>query len=460
MVLPHELPGLVIGGDVKVKVLLKTAAVGVAGLAIFLAVLEGGTYLLYPLVRDGALNTADLRGRLNTEPGTALGMGDVFETPRQLEFQILHPYFGFVMDPRVQLEQAGTIRRPYSAFGFLDDPPPMEPQDDEVVIAISGGSVAAGFRHLGSPTLRERLAEHPRFRGKKIRFKCFGLGGYKQPQQLLVLSYFLVRGAHFDIWINLDGFNELAMPLSENYPAGVAIDFPRQWQTFARRGLSTKEVELRLNLRAAQAGKQRLRHVFNQPVLIRSAFWLALWEALDARQAQRISHALDTLQRATRNPSLSPEQAGPAFTLPPKSDEEAVAQAVNTWARSSKQMARLCAANGIEYLHFVQPNQYFPGTKPLSDEERARFYVEGAYSAAAQKGYAALTAAATELAAEGYPVYDLSTIFQDETRTMYNDSCCHLNQTGNRILANRIADELIELLDTAEERNVPDSGSP
>jgi hypothetical protein len=33
-------------------------------------------------------------------------------------------------------------------------------------------------------------------------------------------------------------------------------------------------------------------------------------------------------------------------------------------------MARLAEANGARYLHFLQPNQYLEGSKPISDEER------------------------------------------------------------------------------------------
>ena len=43
---------------------------------------------------------------------------------------------------------------------------------------------------------------------------------------------------------------------------------------------------------------------------------------------------------------------------------------VDLWRDSSLQLARTCGANGIEYYHFLQPNQYFEGSKPLSAEEQ------------------------------------------------------------------------------------------
>jgi hypothetical protein len=53
--------------------------------------------------------------------------------------------------------------------------------------------------------------------------------GWKQPQQPLALSYFLSLGAKYDVVMNLDGFNELALPFLNNLRAGVYPFFPRLW---------------------------------------------------------------------------------------------------------------------------------------------------------------------------------------------------------------------------------------
>ena len=61
-----------------------------------------------------------------------------------------------------------------------------------------------------SGTLRESraaLERLPAFEGKRVEIVCTALGGYKQPQQLFSLMYFLALGGHFDVWVNLDGFN-------------------------------------------------------------------------------------------------------------------------------------------------------------------------------------------------------------------------------------------------------------
>ena len=54
---------------------------------------------------------------------------------------------------------------------------------------------------------------------------CLSHEGYKQPQQLLVLSYFLSIGQTFDLVVNIDGFNEVALS-SLNHQRGLDISMP------------------------------------------------------------------------------------------------------------------------------------------------------------------------------------------------------------------------------------------
>jgi hypothetical protein len=54
------------------------------------------------------------------------------------------------------------------------------------------------------------------------------IGGYKQPQQLMALNYFTALGGEFDVLVNVDGFNEVALPPLENIPQTNPF-CPRQW---------------------------------------------------------------------------------------------------------------------------------------------------------------------------------------------------------------------------------------
>ena len=52
--------------------------------------------------------------------------------------------------------------------------------------------------------------------------------------------------------------------------------------------------------------------------------------------------------------------------------------------------------------------------------------------------------AADELRTEGIPIYDLTMLFASESRTVYRDSCCHLNELGNRLMAETIVSKIRE----------------
>ena len=44
--------------------------------------------------------------------------------------------------------------------------------------------------------------------------------------------------------------------------------------------------------------------------------------------------------------------------------------AARVWYRDSLLLAGLAELGRADYYHFLQPNQYAPGSKPLSPEER------------------------------------------------------------------------------------------
>ena len=126
---------------------------------------------------------------------------------------VAHPYLGFVYNPRDH--PAGMLALhsvPVSDWGFLDDKGPLRGASErEVVIGIFGGSVAFWFSVRGIDAMLEELAKLPQFYGKSFVVVRTALGGTKQPQQLMALNYLLALRGHFDMVINLDGFNEIAL---------------------------------------------------------------------------------------------------------------------------------------------------------------------------------------------------------------------------------------------------------
>ena len=102
----------------------------------------------------------------------------------------------------------------------------------------------------------------------------------------------------------------------------------------------------------------------------------------------------------------------------------------------SQQLAHLCATNGFEYFHFLQPNQYVPGSKVLAPEE-----VRDAYRPASRtaklvpEAYEDLRAAGQQLVAAGVRLHDLTGVYAEVEEAVYIDACCHVNGMGNVYMA-------------------------
>ena len=136
--------------------------------------------------------------------------------------------------------------------------------------------------------------------------------------------------------------------------------------------------------------------------------------------------------------------------MAPASREDAYRQLADLWRRSSLQMHRLCAANGILYLHFLQPNQYVPGSKPMGRAERARAFDEQQpYRRPVEEGYPWLQRAGAALSRDGVRFHDLTRIWEDVAEPRYHDTCCHVNRTGSEEIAAVIAGDVADALAAA-----------
>src|SRR5208282_4208675 len=85
-------------------------------------------------------------------------------------------------------------------FDSVLDYPYRKQSANEFVIGIFGESFALGFVKATMPELFDDiLAKVPELRGKKITILSFAREGFKQPQQLETLAYFLSIGQKFDL---------------------------------------------------------------------------------------------------------------------------------------------------------------------------------------------------------------------------------------------------------------------
>ena len=275
--------------------------------------------------------------------------------------------------------------------------------------------------------------------------RSFALGGYKQPQQLIALNWALAVGERLDVVVNLDGFNDIALAPREHAATGLYPFYPRRW---ARRVSELPNVESQrligeiAFLEARRAG--RGGWCARIPLSISPTCHLG-WKLLDSRVARRLS----SLRAA-----LSKQRSGQRryLTLGPEvayaTSDQLLRELAGLWGRSSLQMHQLCAARGIRYLHFLQPNQYLPGSKQLTlAEQREALSPEHPWAEIVPRGYPMLVREGGRLADAGVSFRDLSMVFADTVDTLYVDPCCHFNSRGMDLVATAIADAVARELE-------------
>ena len=348
---------------------------------------------------------------------------------------IQHPFYGFVQG------QAND----------LYFKPTMQQREDTVVIGLLGGSVARD----ALPYFRQAVYEHFAERGWPARPVVLELsrGALKQPQQVAIAAYTLLLGGHFDIIVNLDGFNEILVE-SEDFNRDFIrrfFFFPLFWDKVAE--LSAEEVSLAERIRVLRAEQAGRRAVAAGPLRYTAVWGMVRryrWERREAEIA-RLSWEL-----ATTGSAYSLKKHGPRLGL---REEDLSREAVLVWYRSSLLLAELAAVAGAEYYHFLQPNQYVPDAKPLSARELRKFYIPEHLNRANYRwAYPLLVEWGEKLRGQQVKYFDLTRIFQDRQETLYGDSCCHLNKRGNELLAAAMVERMTPALERAAAGKRPVSG--
>jgi hypothetical protein len=134
-------------------------------------------------------------------------------------------------------------------------------------------------------------------------------------------------------------------------------------------------------------------------------------------RADRLLEARETAAERALRETRSRHRDGFAVTGPRfDGDLDGYLQrAVDVWARSSLQMAALCRGMGIEYFHFLQPNQHDPASKVLHRRETA--IMRGANPTIVplvRRGYPLLSSAGVGLRQQGVQFFDLRSVFASE----------------------------------------------
>ena len=373
---------------------------------------ERAAFLAKIPAHDGASGTKDVRSALERVNGAAF---------------TLHPFLGYTFRPSHEGTNAQGF---YGGVSSL----PYEASDDELVVGVFGGSVA-----MQVADARERIAAIllPAAREKgysRVTVMSLAIGGWRQPQHFAAMVRWLDE---VDVVVLVEGFNEV-IHLGDWHLARQPAEFPWSavYATLARQP-STGETLDRADLIRLHARAARVTRLLDRPILRSSAFAHLVWRVWAARHETKVESLRHEL-----------ENAGAFDGVTPEPNESAIARRRDDyfvwWHELLLYSDAIARLRGKPFFHFVQPNQYDRGSKPLSPEERESYTRNTAWFDEVTPRYAIVERMSERLRAEGVDSTYLGRLFAGTSDTVYVDDCCHFNRLGIDVLAGAVARHVVD----------------
>ncbi len=403
-------------------------------ISIFLLVIVADSlfrgYLI--LIRDRDTSPSSMETRLrahfdtfeSTTPSNLRGSEDGESSPRASSATI-HPFYGF--EDRYDLH--GVLR-------YFE----QERKEEDYVVVILGGSVASVQANRQDNTFRAAVAGGRGIDENQVKILNSAHGAYKQPQQVMALSFLLSQGFVPDVVINIDGFNEVAIS-AHNASLGVRPEYPSvtMWEPLVKSGIGSPDSQEKL-LTIFSLRKQADRLLANS-LRFKAHYSAMLGTYIDSLM-RRLRHNYlrnysEWIAELAKAPTPSKNLA-PPYTSDVKN---AIASSADLWFESSLTLKSLCDGRSIEYLHFLQPTLLDPGKKELTEDEEEVGDALPEWTEGVKIGYPLLLSRSKEFPGKNISFFDCSGIFQKTKKTLYID-CCHYNTMGNDILGAFIAAQL------------------
>ena len=153
------------------------------------------------------------------------------------------------------------------------------------------------------------------YRDKKIEIIRLAMSGYKQPQQLLALNFLLALGAEFDVIVNIDGYNEVALAVAENALSGVFVAYPRRWNARMQDVVDPRTYSLSYRLLELRATRQQLAAARVQSSLDWSPTLNLIWYLRNRRLDQQVIDLGAELREHKDDRGYGFPRSGPAQLL-------------------------------------------------------------------------------------------------------------------------------------------------
>lgn len=411
----------------------------IINISVFLIFIEILSNFAYTYKREEFFYTRDVSTYTNKVDKGAF-KGNFFKT---LNLAI-HPYFGWV--ERVQ--RSATNNHGFRNVSAKDDccDFPFTAKENQVIVAIFGGSVAGalGILARGDDYFRKKLKSLPQFADKEIVFLTFASGGYRQPQQVMILTYYLLIGQKFDMVINVDGFNEVVTAFNNNND-NIDISLPATdiWFNTGR------HIE-RVNMRSGDGrGVALAQHALEDVKLSRSSEQCMFAMCFITRKILQHYHRLQMANtdsgekekwRAYTHFYLPLKHKQPENDLTFKKIPAMMKKQAQLWENSARRMAEMAQDSNAQYIHLLQPTMLYVVDKKIKAKNPENPYDR--YIPVLKDGYPRLINKIPAMRADGINITDGTGIFDDYQGDIYSDDCCHYNMAGMQIMVDRIVEQI------------------
>jgi hypothetical protein len=418
-----KISGILVANAVLIVVLCELGA------ALYGQVALGHSYRNIGIVRDEVRSF--LPGAVANDVQGATVEELAYNQPRRL-----HPLFGFTYN-RAQFANSANN------FGFIEQEDfPYQAKPGEFVVGIFGGSFAQGLKYRDAyRATADGILELVKPHGyETVKILSFAQGNYRQPITLFTFLYYCRT---VDLAIFIEGYNELAGLPDDQRDArpNRPVDFPSWniYEALAKPSLDMGALVTRIEIDQIRAKQRNLLAAVSRAPwrysMLAHVYWQIRHNAWE-REAARSSDALT----ATTSDDFGLIDYGS------KSTTDIVADYFEEYAARIRAAWLIGQANGVPVFHFLQPNQYYEGSKAFSEVERqtALGRMDDPGSAKINRYYPRLREMSARLRDEGIPAYDLTMLFADNSETLYKDSCCHMNDRGMELVAEAVVRHIAE----------------
>jgi len=304
--------------------------------------------------------------------------------------------------------------------------------------------VADDFYRLGTEHLTQLLKQQPGMAEKEFIYLNFAMGGYKQPQQLQILTYFLSIGQELDLVLNIDGFNEMVFCFNNNR-LNLDIGMPSGQHMLPLRDLmdantvTGEKLDAIWNIRKYKEAFHETQNILQNTPFATVHLILSVYAKNIYRKYREETVRFDKLIKPA---SPADSIVNVKYTRGNPDEDALLPVVVNFWSRCSHLMSSAVEARNGRYFHFLQPNQYFSQKTFTGEELHIAIDRQGPYNYLVQKGYPAFIREIGVLRSNHVNAFSAAALFDSSSETLYVDNCCHFNQSGNELLAGFIADKI------------------